>query len=198
MIWATRLGDGWLWLTTGLFLTFGGSQYHRILAAVAVSAGITNILVVLLKRRFRRLRPGEYLPNRFLETCLSVDPFAFDRFSFPSGHSMNASAVATVLTLAFPPLGPLWAALAASIAVSRIVLGQPGRDQGSRGRRAPAWGRSWGQPPFISSWDERSSRPRRHREFTSRTRARHTRAPPWYPVTPRLDSLQGCTSPGGS
>ncbi|HWX25374.1 MAG TPA: phosphatase PAP2 family protein [Vicinamibacteria bacterium] len=124
MIWATRLGDGWLWLTTGLVLTFGGSQYHRILAAVAVSAGITNILVVLLKRRFRRMRPGEYLPNRFLETCLNADHFAFDRFSFPSGHSMNASAVATVLTLAFPPLGPLWAALAASIAVSRIVLGQ--------------------------------------------------------------------------
>jgi undecaprenyl-diphosphatase len=124
MIWATRLGDGWLWLSTAIFLAFGGSQYHRILSAVALSAGVTNILVVLLKRYFRRIRPGEYLPNKLLTNCLSARSFAFDRFSFPSGHSMNAWAIATVLTLAFPALGSLCCAFALSVGISRIVLGQ--------------------------------------------------------------------------
>jgi undecaprenyl-diphosphatase len=125
MIWATRLGDGWLWLTTGLFLMLGGSEYHKVLAAVAVSAGITNILVVLLKRRFRRSRPGDYEPNPFfLGSPINGQHFSFDRFSFPSGHSMNAFAVATVLSLAFPAVGPAFVVVAASIALSRLVLGQ--------------------------------------------------------------------------
>jgi undecaprenyl-diphosphatase len=120
MIWATRLGDGWLWLSTGLFLTAGGSQYHRVLAAVAVSAGLTNMSVVLLKRRFRRKRPGDYASNPFWQNS---EPFAFDRFSFPSGHSMNAFAVGTVVALAFPSLLPAVAILSTSIAASRLVLG---------------------------------------------------------------------------
>ncbi len=119
MIWATRLGDGWLWLTTGLFLTIGGSQYHRVLAAAAVSAGVTNMTVVLMKRRFRRSRPRGTPPN----LLWSPERFAFDRFSFPSGHSMNAFAVATVVALAFPVLLPAAGILAASIAASRLVLG---------------------------------------------------------------------------
>jgi undecaprenyl-diphosphatase len=124
MIWATRLGDGWLWLSTGLFITLGGRQYHSVLSAVAVAAGITNILVVLLKRRFRRNRPADYAPNPLLKTSLGAQSLAFDRFSFPSGHSMNAFAVATVLGLAFPAFGPLLLLLAASVALSRLVLGQ--------------------------------------------------------------------------
>lgn len=124
MIWATRLGDGWLWITTGAGLMAGGGQYHRVLAAAAVSAGVTNIAVVLLKRRFRRGRPGEYIPNTLFASSMSRDRFAFDRFSFPSGHSMNAFAVGTVLALAFPALGPAVAIVVASIAASRLVLGQ--------------------------------------------------------------------------
>jgi undecaprenyl-diphosphatase len=124
MIWATRLGDGWLWLSTGLFLTLGGSQYHAVLSAIAVAAGLTNILVVLLKRRFRRHRPGDYAPNPVLRASLGAQNLAFDRFSFPSGHSMNAFAVATVLSLAFPAFGPAFIVVAASIALSRLILGQ--------------------------------------------------------------------------
>ena len=123
MIWATRLGDGWLWLLTGLFLTLGGSQYHAVLSAAAVAAGITNILVVLLKRRFRRHRPGDYAPNPLFGGSRGASAFAFDRFSFPSGHSMNAFAIATVLSLAFPALGPVFLGVAASVAASRLILG---------------------------------------------------------------------------
>jgi undecaprenyl-diphosphatase len=37
---------------------------------------------------------------------------------------MNAFAVATVLSLAFPAVGPAFVVVAASIALSRLVLGQ--------------------------------------------------------------------------
>jgi undecaprenyl-diphosphatase len=123
MLWATRLGDGWLWLTTGLFLTLGGSPYHSILAAAAVSAGLTNILVVLMKRKFRRPRPNHYALNPFLKSSMGAERLGFDRFSFPSGHSMNAFAVATVLSLASPAWGVVWIVIAGSIAASRLLLG---------------------------------------------------------------------------
>jgi undecaprenyl-diphosphatase len=55
-----------------------------------------------------------------------VDPlgwFASDRFSFPSGHALNAFAIGTVVALAFPIAAVPVLALAASVAASRVVLG---------------------------------------------------------------------------
>jgi undecaprenyl-diphosphatase len=116
MLWATRLGDGWLWIATGLLLMAGGSPYHRVLAAAAVSAGCANASIIVLKRRFRRTRPAPNAPNPLFD-------LAFDRFSFPSGHTTNAFALGVVMAMAFPPLMPLAALVAGSIGLSRIVLG---------------------------------------------------------------------------
>lgn len=49
--------------------------------------------------------------------------FPSDRYSFPSGHALNAFAIGCVLALAFPLLaGPVFI-VAASVAASRVVLG---------------------------------------------------------------------------
>ena len=126
MLWATRLGDGWLWLAAGLALLAGGGRFHRVLAAAAIAAGGANIAIVVLKRRFRRRRPCEdAAPHPAFAWRLSsyVRYLPSDRFSFPSGHSMNAFAQATVMGLAFPWAAPALGAVAASVAASRVMLG---------------------------------------------------------------------------
>jgi undecaprenyl-diphosphatase len=123
MIWSTRLGDGWTWLMTGLFLLVGIQRYSRVLVAGIVAAALANSCLILLKNRVRRPRPCDYLRNPLLDVG-GADSFAFDRFSFPSGHSMNAFALGTVLSCAFPAGAPAFAFLAVSIALSRVVLGQ--------------------------------------------------------------------------
>ncbi len=122
MLTATRLGDGWLWLVTGLFLLAGDGRGLDVLGAAALAAGVANGLLVPLKRRVRRPRPCEIEPNRHFAWDYRPQ-FEGDGFSFPSGHSLNAFAVATVVALAFPALAPAALLVAASVGASRVFLG---------------------------------------------------------------------------
>jgi undecaprenyl-diphosphatase len=124
MISSTRAGDGWLWVAVGLALAAGGSDGHRVLAAAAVAAGLANILQVLLKRRIRRTRPCD--SDRVGRRSYDVRPlghFPSDRYSFPSGHALNAFAIGSVVALAFPPLAAPVLLAATVVAASRVVLG---------------------------------------------------------------------------
>jgi undecaprenyl-diphosphatase len=118
MRWATRLADGWLWLCLAAILLLAGGPRLQALAEGAIAAAFTNVLLVFLKRRFRRPRPCEVRLHPLFADVKPPDPF-----SFPSGHSMNACSVCTVMALHFPALAPLLAVMAASIAASRVVLG---------------------------------------------------------------------------
>jgi undecaprenyl-diphosphatase len=117
LLWATHLGDGWLWFAAGALLLAGGGSCARMLAAAGFAAGGANASIIFLKRRFRRARPATHVPNPLFD-------LAFDRFSFPSGHATNAFALCTVAGLSFQPLIPLAGILAGSIALSRVVLGR--------------------------------------------------------------------------
>jgi undecaprenyl-diphosphatase len=122
MLWASRLGDGWLWLVTALLLAAAGPEGRPVLARGALSAGGANLLLVLLKRRVRRARPCE----RRRPVAFQVNPlqwFPSDRFSFPSGHALNAFAIGSVVAFSFPPLAVPVMVVAASVAASRVVLG---------------------------------------------------------------------------
>jgi len=118
MILMTRLGDGWLWYTLGIILVLYGGE-HRFLAigaaASAVAAGI--LLFRALKSTSRRRRPCEIEPH-----CWSsiLPP---DKYSFPSGHSITAFAVALSVGLFYPDLQGCLLAVAFLIASSRIILG---------------------------------------------------------------------------
>jgi undecaprenyl-diphosphatase len=122
MLTASRLGDGWLWLLTAALLAASGLRGLRVLAAGSVAAFAANVLLVCVKRRVRRERPCE----RSRPSRLGVDPlgwFPSDRFSFPSGHALNAFAIGSVVALAYPPTAPAVLAVCASVAASRVVLG---------------------------------------------------------------------------
>ena len=118
MLCATRGGDGWLWYSLGLMLLlFGGGPRFAAVASglLASAAGIAVFL--RLKRTFRRRRPCAIEPHCWA-TLLPPD-----QFSFPSGHTITAFAVAVSLAHFYPGLafGLLFCAL--SVASSRILLG---------------------------------------------------------------------------
>jgi len=125
MLWATRLGDGWLWLAVAFVLLDGAGRWRRVLAAAALAAGLANVVLVMLKRKFRRRRPCDFAPHPAFDvrTSYFLRFVPSDRFSFPSGHSANAFALATVLALTSPWMATPALALAASVAASRVVLG---------------------------------------------------------------------------
>jgi undecaprenyl-diphosphatase len=118
MICATRGGDGWLWYAMALaVLLFGGPERFAALGAAGVASGLGCILFLLLKKRTGRKRPCAIAPHCWAKL---LPP---DQFSFPSGHSITAFAVAISFGLFYPSLmvGLLFCAF--SIAISRILLG---------------------------------------------------------------------------
>jgi undecaprenyl-diphosphatase len=115
---ATRAGDGWLWYALGLaILLFGGDTRFEALGAAIFASGFSALAFKGLKRFTGRRRPYQIEPHCWA-TLLPPD-----QFSFPSGHTMMAFALAVSLSLFYPTLtiGLLFCAL--SIALSRILLG---------------------------------------------------------------------------
>lgn len=118
MICATRGGDGWLWYALALAVgLFGGERRWAVLASAALSASVGIALFVVVKHWIRRPRPCAHHAHCWAKL---LPP---DHFSFPSGHTITAFAVATPVAAAYPALfvGLLFCAL--SVAASRILLG---------------------------------------------------------------------------
>lgn len=118
MILSTRLGDGWLWVAIGMAVLGSGSpaRVPAVLSALA-AAGMSVLLFMILKRMVGRPRPCALEPHSWS----TLQPP--DHFSFPSGHSMTAFAIATALVAFYPPSGGVLYFCAGSVALSRIVLG---------------------------------------------------------------------------
>jgi undecaprenyl-diphosphatase len=118
MLLATRAGDGWLWALIGIAVLCSPAVTRLI--AVEATAGAVAVGIaafVAAKHAFRRRRPGEIQPH-----CWSrVKPR--DVFSFPSGHSTTAFAVAVCLGSFFPEILPALLILAANVAISRVIIG---------------------------------------------------------------------------
>lgn len=118
MLLATRAGDGWLWGAIGIALLVSSDpqRFHAVEAgSSAVAAGI--LIFHKIKRVVGRLRPRDIEPHCW--ACIVTR----DRFSFPSGHSTTAFAVAVALGSFYPEARPLLLALAANVAISRVIVG---------------------------------------------------------------------------
>jgi len=118
MLCATRGGDGWLWCSMGLMiLLMGGEQRLRAIGAGAIAAGLGIALFLRLKKATGRRRPGAFEPHCWA-TLLPPD-----QFSFPSGHTITAFAVAASLSRFYPELAVGLLFCAVSVAASRVLLG---------------------------------------------------------------------------
>jgi undecaprenyl-diphosphatase len=118
MIWSTRFGDGYGWCPIGVaLLLLGGPRGSRHVLFGGLAVGLAQIVSHLTKRLLVRTRPCDsfqlaYLPVRMPDT-----------FSFPSGHTTTAFAIAIMLghfSAAFLPGALLLATL---VGFSRIALG---------------------------------------------------------------------------
>ena len=115
---ATRAGDGWLWYSLGLLILLFGGDGRLTAIAAAGSAAIVGIgLFVSIKKISGRKRPCEIEPHVWAHL---LPP---DRFSFPSGHTITAFAVAITLGTFYPVLFAPLLLCALIIATSRILLG---------------------------------------------------------------------------
>lgn len=118
MVCATRGGDGWLWYAMGLILLlFGGELRFRAVGCASVAGALSIALFLWLKRLTGRQRPC------FIEPHCWAKLLPPDQFSFPSGHTITAFAVAVSLTRFYPGLEVGLYFSAVSIALSRILLG---------------------------------------------------------------------------
>jgi undecaprenyl-diphosphatase len=118
MLSATRAGDGWLWYAMGLvILVFGGEERFRAVGAAVLAEAIGVGIFLSIKKATGRRRPSCFEPHCWA-TLLPPD-----QFSFPSGHTITAFAVAVSLSRFYPELaiGLLFCAI--SVAASRILLG---------------------------------------------------------------------------
>lgn len=106
--WITHLGGvRATFITAALILIFGE---RKLGLAVTTALLIATVLVQVLKRAYNRPRPD-------LARIKLPDPF-----SFPSGHTAAATAIATTVCLYKPALTPFLIPLAALVGASRVIL----------------------------------------------------------------------------
>ena len=113
----THLGDPASWLLLGLVLGLSGGSGPHYCALLGTAAGVALLIAQPLKRLCCRRRPSCGIGGF---AALAKNP---DVFSFPSGHTSVAFAVAVAFAGHSGMLGGLFLALAAGIAVSRVYLG---------------------------------------------------------------------------
>lgn len=114
----SRLGDGVAWYTllAILPLVFGvGAILPCLHMALTGLVGVA--IYKFLKRRLIRERPF----HSHRGVLALVNPL--DRYSFPSGHTLHAVSFTVMLAHYYPSLMWLVVPFAASVAVSRVVLG---------------------------------------------------------------------------
>jgi undecaprenyl-diphosphatase len=118
----TRAGDGVTWTAVGAgLLATGVATRSRAVThlALRVSVGATVAAAAsqALKRSLTRRRPTVKIAGF---TALAEDP---DAFSFPSGHTTAAFAVAVAVQGEGRAAGPIALLLAVCIGLSRVYLG---------------------------------------------------------------------------
>jgi undecaprenyl-diphosphatase len=111
----THLGGSRVTIATCLVgLLFPVSRYASAHTSVALL--VAFLISQIIKRSVSRERPAETKRgNTVIE--------APDRFSFPSGHSAAAMAVAAMYALTFPSLGIWLLPVALLVGYSRVALG---------------------------------------------------------------------------
>lgn len=114
----TRLGDTESWVIAGLALGAAGGDGPRLMLLLALGAGFATAISQTLKRLACRPRPSAAGLAGFVPR---ID--CPDEFSFPSGHTSVAFAVAVAMIGESVLLGTSCLVLATGIGTSRVYLG---------------------------------------------------------------------------
>ncbi len=114
---ATKLGNPSSVAVITVIIALLGEQWRRTAAAFGIAAIAGGVSAQLIKRVIGRERP-----NVRIEGFVSIagNP---DKFSFPSGHSATAFAVAAAMFAHPSGIGWIVLPIASLIALSRVYLG---------------------------------------------------------------------------
>ena len=114
----SRLGDGYGWAIVGAAMVAIQGRPALGLVVQIIATSLAGILVYkLLKNRLVRERP--YI-NHGNILCGAAP---LDRYSFPSGHTLHAVNIATMIGHFEPMLLPVVVPFALLVAASRVILG---------------------------------------------------------------------------
>jgi undecaprenyl-diphosphatase len=114
-----RIGDGWIWCLI-LFYVYRALPRPLLLPAVAhcmIAIAISLAFYWPIKLMVRRPRPFVLDP----EVTAKVPPL--DKYSFPSGHTMNNLAVALTLSVYMPGILPVALGLPLLLGALRMLFG---------------------------------------------------------------------------
>jgi undecaprenyl-diphosphatase len=114
-----RIGDGWVWVLMAAYIWWAlpfarleASLKHCVLS-IAVS------LAFYLPTKFLMKRPRPY--DNGLDVVPLVPPM--DKYSFPSGHTMNNLAVALTLSLYLPGIALPAVVIPVAMGLLRVLFG---------------------------------------------------------------------------
>ncbi|EPR10196.1 phosphatase PAP2 family protein [Ruminiclostridium papyrosolvens] len=114
----TYLGSATTTISTCVMITITGNGLIRKMGIQALFAlALSHLFVQLLKNSVCRLRPKDVLSN------INTFDVSLDYYSFPSGHTTAAFAIAATLALNLPILAVICFPIALIIAISRLYLG---------------------------------------------------------------------------
>jgi len=118
MIAVSRLGNGAFWyaLMAAMLAWKGQEAVLAVLHMTAVGLACT-LVYKSLKHGTARARP--YVS----QTDITLSAVPLDQYSFPSGHTLHATAFTLVAVTYYPALFWLLAPFSLSVAFSRVVLG---------------------------------------------------------------------------
>ncbi len=112
----THLGGAIFTITFSLSLLIFGNA-NRLGWKVAFSLSLSHLIVHIVKRKVNRPRPHTVLDT--------IEKFNVPicNYSFPSGHTTAAFAIANILAINMPTFKFIFAGIASLIAISRMYLG---------------------------------------------------------------------------
>lgn len=119
LILLVRSGDGWIWalIASALWLFLPFAEMERVVLHCILAFAISLAIYFPVKFTGRRLRPYE----KGLPVKPQVPPL--DKYSFPSGHTMNNLAVALTLASHFPVLSLPAIAIPILLGALRVLFG---------------------------------------------------------------------------
>lgn len=115
---ASTVGDfSVVWHMCGIAYAIGSLHRLREAIALSIALGLESLIVNQgIKRLFRRERPTTSGDHRFDVRTPSTS-------SFPSGHASSATFAAVILiSYTGFPIAVIWIAIAAIVALSRVVV----------------------------------------------------------------------------
>jgi undecaprenyl-diphosphatase len=114
-----RIGDGWGWgaIALALWLFLPQPQFLSLVAQGILAIAISLPIYFSIKFGIRRRRPS------LVHSSINPRVPPLDRYSLPSGHTMNNLSVAVVLALNLPGIWAPALGVPLSLGLFRVVFG---------------------------------------------------------------------------